>query len=176
MADEEDKELPKDFYNRRSGFSIFDFWRRPGWQLGTGAETKTPYWYVVAAISFAVALWIEWADITGGASLTRIAAFFIIISGVVFYFLMRLQQTLFWGAIAAAGGAVLTLVMQLRHWLSGDGWPGWQLRDLPLFVDLVGTEASGGLAWLGNQSAILLLISVSILFLVLTLIVRRIQS
>jgi hypothetical protein len=167
MADEDD------IYNRRSGFSIFDFWRRPGWRLGTGAETKTPYWYVVAAISFALALWIVWADIVGGASLTRIVTIFIVASGVIFYFLIRLQQTLFWAGIGSIGGAALSFVLQLRQWFSTDVWPGWQIRDLPGFREVVGVESSGLLAWLGNQSAILVLLGAAISLLVLTLVLRR---
>ena len=167
MADEDD------FYHRRSGFSIFDFWRRPGWRLGTGAETKTPYWYIVAVISFGLALWIVWADIVGGASLTRIVTIFIVASGVVFYFVIRLQQTLLWVGIASAGGAALAFALQLRHWFSTDAWPGWHLKELPGFVDVVGGESSGILAWLGNQSAIFALMSAAILFFVITYFVRR---
>ena len=180
MADQPNKKQIEDkssgdFYYRRSGFSIFDFWKNPGWRLGTGGETKGIYTNVAVIVSFAFAFWIEWADIVGGASLARIAAFFIIISAVSFYFLIRLRKTLFWSAVIAACAAALSLTLQIRHWFSNDLWPGWVLGDISFFTDVAGEVPTGIMAWLADQSAIVVLIGAAIAFGILALLVERLK-
>ena len=173
MTDKPHKELPEEFYQRRSGFSIFDFHKNPGWRLGTGSSDRGPVWIVAVSLSFTLGLWVAWADIVGGASFVRIAVIWIVVSGVAFYFIVRWQQTLLWSAVLAASGAALTLVLQLRFWLLNDGWPGWAVKDLPVFNEIVTENSAGLLLWLGNQSAIFTLIIASFLLLALTAISRR---
>jgi hypothetical protein len=175
MADPKElpEDLPEDFYHRRSGFSLFDFWKRPGWRLGTGSSVKGPAWVISVVVSFALGLWAAWADITGGASVVRFITIWIVVSGVAFYFLIRLRQTLLWGAVLAACAAALTLVLQLRFWFLNDSWPGWVFQELPIFNDLLDETSAGLFIWLGNQSAILVLLAASILFIALTAIFRR---
>ncbi|MBT3990955.1 MAG: hypothetical protein HN884_01835 [Rhodospirillaceae bacterium] len=168
--------MPDEFYQRRGGFSIFDFWKRPGWRLGTGSDVKGPLWYLAVVASFALGIWAAWADIIGGAGAIRIAIIWIVVSGVAFYFLIRLQQTLLWGAVLTAASAALTLVLQLRFWLLNDTWPGWLAQELPILSDIVGAQPTGLLAWLGNQSAIFVLLGASIICLALTLITKNLPT
>lgn len=170
------KNLSDDFLQRRSGFSIFDFWKKPGWRIGTGAAMRGPLWYSAAIISFALGFWVEWADIVGGASFVRIITIWMIVSGVAFYFLIRLQQTLFWSALLMLSGAALTFVLQLRYWLLEGRWPGWRVKDVPILTEVQWQDPASLFLWLSNQSALLLLIAAAILFILLAAISKRIPS
>ncbi len=173
MSDQSDKKIPEKLYQRRSGFSIFDFYKNPGWRLGTGSAVKGPAWYISVVLSFALGFWSVWADITGGAGIARIFIVWMVVSGVAFYFFIRLQLTLFWSALVAAGGAVLALVLQLRYWFLNQGWPGWAVKDLPIISDMLGETPAESLMWLSELSAILALAAACLVFLILTLISRR---
>ncbi len=175
LNDQSEKDFAEGNYYRRSGFSLFDFWKKPGWRLGTGEGVKGPVWYLSVLASLAIGLWVEWADIASGASFIRIATIWMVVSGVAFYFLIRLQQTLFWAALLAAGGAVLMLVLQLRFWLLNDTWPGWALKDLTPLADVLGDGSAGVLGWISDLSAILALVVASLVCLALTAVVRRIH-
>jgi hypothetical protein len=173
MADNSKKKLPKEFYERRSGFSIFDFYKHPGWRLGTGSDQRGPVWYISVVLSFAFAILAAWNDIVGGASFMRIAVILILVSGLSFYFLIRWQQSLLWSAVLAASGAALAVVLQLRFWLLDDNWPGWAVKDLPVFNELLAPNPSGFLLWFGDLSAILALVIASLVLLMLTVVFRR---
>lgn len=121
---------------RRIGnFSLFNFWRNPGWRLGTSDGPKNRYWYVASTLSLLIGLIFEWEDIIGGASLTRIVTIWIVVSGVMFYFLIRLKQTAIWSAIIAASTGLIVLGWQIKEWFSLGVWPGW---DLGLAINFIG--------------------------------------
>ncbi len=122
---------------RRGPFTLFDFWRRPGWRLDAEEGPRSRLWYLAATASLLAGFWFEWEDIVGGASLTRIVTIWIVVSGVCFYFLTRFVKTAFWLAAIAAVSGILAFGLESKEWLANGEWPGWTIR---YFFDVAGLQ------------------------------------
>ncbi len=118
----------------QTGFSVFDFWHRPSWRLGVDEGTRNRTWYVIFSVSLLIGFWFVWEGIIGGASLIRIVTISIVVSGVVFYFLIRLKQTALWGAGIAAVLAVMITGFEYNQWLDTGAWPAWTIGHMTEFV------------------------------------------
>lgn len=97
---------------------------------------KSKYWYLISTVSLFIGLLFEWEDIIGGASLLRIITIWIVVSGVVFYFLIRLKQTAFWCAILAALASLSVLGLEIKNWIVEGVWPSWDLKTLADFAGI----------------------------------------
>ncbi|MGY9001244.1 MAG: hypothetical protein ACKVIK_15110 [Rhodospirillales bacterium] len=169
MVKESDKGSEKYSYYPSNNFSFLNFCKNPGWRLGTGSHVKGPNWYFSITISLALGFWASWADIVNGTSFIRIAVIWIFTSGIIYYFLVRWLQSLFWVMLITASATVLTVVLELRIWLLNDVWPSWLLKDLPILAGMLDKYSSEFILWFGSFSVISFLASTSLVFLVIAI-------
>lgn len=94
--DHRSKDFADEVIRRRGQISVFDLWRQ---RRGRGPAPEKPgghYWWIAATVSLLAGFAAEWSDIAGGARLDVIATKWMVISGVIFFVLIKFRTMAKW--------------------------------------------------------------------------------
>jgi hypothetical protein len=149
---------------RRRRNNIFGLRRWRATKLDNAdAGLGSRHWWVSATISLLIGFAAVWSDIAGGARVDVIGTRWMVVSGVLFFLLTRLRQTLLWTAAVSGISSALVIGWKVDLRFNTGHWAHQSIRHL-LAPDILLIFGDGnGAIWFLNFEplAALLIIAVT---------------